>query len=147
MLERGFWLYVWDIRVEGIQWLYVGRTGDESSPSAAAPYDRFGQHLGRNKKANALARNLKEHGVDPTRIDSAKYHFFGPLFPEAADMDTHRAPRDATAALEKALAESLKEAGYRLLNTVRCRRPLDEGRWAKVKDEFSAVFPKLKESN
>ena len=45
MLGRGFWLYVWRIRVNSETLLYVGRTGDESSPHASAPYDRFGlQH-------------------------------------------------------------------------------------------------------
>ena len=50
MLRRGFWLYVWQVEdSEGGEWLYVGRTGDNSSPHASAPYTRMGQHLGKIK--------------------------------------------------------------------------------------------------
>ena len=35
MLRRGFWLYVWEITTpNGEKVLYVGRTGDSSSPNA-----------------------------------------------------------------------------------------------------------------
>jgi hypothetical protein len=35
MLRRGFWLYVWEIKTpDGKDVLYVGRTGDNSSPYA-----------------------------------------------------------------------------------------------------------------
>ncbi len=38
LLERGFWLYVWRI-IEGTRTvLYVGRTGDSSSPNASSPF-------------------------------------------------------------------------------------------------------------
>ena len=36
MIERGFWLYVWRIKSPVGKLLYVGRTGDNSSPNAAA---------------------------------------------------------------------------------------------------------------
>lgn len=109
MLERGFWLYVWDIRVRNRRLLYVGRTGDESSAHASAPYDRFGQHLGRNKNANALRRNLMAQGIDLPHVDHHDFHFYGPIFPEAADITAHRPLRDITAALEKALADGLAQ--------------------------------------
>ena len=93
MLQRGFWLYVWDIRACDQRLLYVGRTGDESSPHASAPNDRFGQHLGRNKNANALRRNLLARGVKLAHVDHYDFHFFGPIHPEAADMDWCRRVR------------------------------------------------------
>ena len=38
VLERGFWLYVWRIDTPKGGMLYVGRTGDESSPHASLPF-------------------------------------------------------------------------------------------------------------
>lgn len=46
-LRRGFWLYVWEVVApDGAEYLYVGRTGDSSSPYAQSPFVRMGQHLG-----------------------------------------------------------------------------------------------------
>lgn len=143
MLERGFWLYVWDIRVGDRRLLYVGRTGDESSPHASAPYDRFGQHLGRNKNANALRRNLAARGIELAHVGHYDFHVFGPIHPEAADMDSHRPLRDQLAALEKKLADSLSAAGYEVLNKVSCRRPLDPQLWAEAQAAFQDAFPAL----
>jgi hypothetical protein len=47
LLERGFWLYVWEVLTEdGNTVLYVGRTGDSSSAHAQSPFNRLSQHLG-----------------------------------------------------------------------------------------------------
>lgn len=143
MLERGFWLYVWRIHTGRDTLLYVGRTGDESSPHASAPYDRFGQHLGRNKNANALRRNLEKHGLTLDQIDSYDFVFYGPLFPEVDDFEAHKPLRDAVAALEKKLADSLALAGHTVLNKVNCHRPLDLDLWKKVRDAFAKDFPEL----
>ncbi|SEO00773.1 hypothetical protein SAMN05216227_10393 [Pseudorhodobacter antarcticus] len=145
MLERGFWLYVWDIQVGGERLLYVGRTGDEGNPQASAPYDRFGQHLGRNKNANALRRNLLARGIDLPQVDHYDFHFVGPIFPETADMESHIPYRDIVAALEKKLADCLSEAGYCVLNKISCRRPLQQEYWLKIRDAFEQVFPELKD--
>ena len=143
MLERGFWLYVWDIRVGPRRLLYVGRTGDESSPNASAPYSRFGQHLGRNKHANALRRNLMVRGIELPQVDHYDFYFYGPIFPEADKMDAHRPLRDSVAALEKKLADSLNAAGYDVINKISCRRPLDPQEWEKARSAFQPVFPEL----
>jgi hypothetical protein len=147
MLQRGFWLYVWRIHLGAETLLYVGRTGDESSPHASAPYDRFGQHLGRNKNANALKRNLDAHGVALDHIDAYDFVFYGPIFAEVDDFEAHKPRRDAVAALEKELADSLAAAGYRVLNEVRCRRPLDPQLWHAVRQAFVEEFPKLEEAS
>ena len=43
MLARGFWLYVWEVTdSSGKKWLYVGRTGDSSSPNAQDRHSRVG---------------------------------------------------------------------------------------------------------
>lgn len=143
MLQRGFWLYVWRIRAQGETMLYVGRTGDESSPHASAPYDRFGQHLGRNKMQNALRRNLETRGITLPQVDHYDFLFYGPVHPEAADMAAHIPLRDAAAAAEKKLADSLTAAGYTVLNRVNCRRPLDPALWDQVRAGFIGAFPEL----
>src|SRR5208283_3705997 len=59
LLERGFWLYVWEITTpQDTHLYYVGRTGDSSSIKAQSPFNRMGQHLGFNKHANPLRRHL-----------------------------------------------------------------------------------------
>ncbi|KAF0170322.1 MAG: hypothetical protein FD162_3588 [Rhodobacteraceae bacterium] len=143
MLQRGFWLYVWRIHVAGEVLLYVGRTGDESSAHASAPYDRFGQHLGRNKNANALKRNLQARGLRLEQIDAYDFVFHGPIFDEVDDLMAHKPLRDIVAALEKELAGALGQAGYTVLNAVNCRRPLDPDHWATVKASFAVEFPGL----
>ena len=58
MTERGFWLYVWRIMSPIGELLYVGRTGDSSSPYASSPFARMGQHLGNNKNQNMVRQHL-----------------------------------------------------------------------------------------
>lgn len=145
MLERGFWLYVWRVETSDGEYLYVGRTGDNSSPYATPPYQRMGQHLGRQKTQNALRKHLESKGIEPEQCQSFHFIAHGPLFPQAENMDAHRAPRDAVAALEKALADTLSAVGYRVLNTVHCRKPLDEASFAMVIEAFAKQLPRLHE--
>jgi hypothetical protein len=66
LLQRGFWLYVWEIQPrDGATIYYVGRTGDSSSQNAQSPFNRMGQHLGFNVKSNILRRRLKNAGIAP----------------------------------------------------------------------------------
>ena len=60
VLKRGFWLYVWKISTPRGKCLYVGRTGDSSSPNAASPFNRIGQHLDlrKNAKGNTMTKRL-----------------------------------------------------------------------------------------
>jgi len=145
MLHRGFWLYVWRVEAPGGEYLYVGRTGDSSSPNATPPYQRMGQHLGHRPNQNALRTHLEKRGVQPEHC--TKFHLIahGPLFQEAEDMDAHRAPRDIVAAMERALAEELTDAGYEVMNRVNSNQPLDHALLATVRDAFAAHFPRLKD--
>jgi hypothetical protein len=143
MLERGFWLYVWRVEAPAGEYLYVGRTGDTSTPYATPPYQRMGQHLGHQKNQNALRKYLESNGIEPERCHAFHLIAHGPLFPQAQDMASHLAPRDIVAALEKALAEALTAAGYDVMNTVYCRKPLDARLFAKVQAAFAAHFPSL----
>lgn len=71
LLRRGFWLYVWEIIPKsGDPVLYVGMTGDSSSPNAQSPFAGLGQHLGTNKHANALARHLKAKNIESSECRS-----------------------------------------------------------------------------
>ena len=118
LLARGFWLYVWWIRSPGGLYLYIGRTGDSSSPHASSPFNRIGQHLDlrRKAKSNALARQLKAAGLTPSEC-SFEMLAMGPLFPEQASMKRHGPVRDTVAALEKELAQFLRSRGYSVLGT------------------------------
>ncbi|RWX22089.1 hypothetical protein [Rhizobium leguminosarum] len=154
MLRRGFWLYVWVVETPQGDMLYVGRTGDNSSPHATAPYTRMGQHLGFAKNQNALRRHLSDRGLKAEDCASFDLVAFGPLYDEVekreglsrADlMKLHMPTRDIVGALEKALAEELKAAGYDVLNTVKSKHPPDLEGWSAARQAFSQRFPKLRE--
>jgi len=151
MLRRGFWLYVWRVVTPADEVLYVGRTGDNSSPHATAPYTRMGQHLGSISTQNALRKHLEKRKVP---LEACAFHLVshGPLYDEVektegatreALMAAHRPLRDIVGAMEKALADDLAAAGYAVLNTVNCKWPLDAGLWAPVRAAFAEHFPKL----
>ena len=83
MNERGFWLYVWKIHhPEKGDLLYVGRTGDSSSPNAASPIKRMGQHLDPKSKGNMLHRKLKKRCIEPVSCPNFELVSYGPLFAE-----------------------------------------------------------------
>lgn len=143
ILQRGFWLYGWEITPPSRQPLYyVGRTGDSSFPFAQSPFNRMGQHLGFNENSNVLRKRLKNLGIRP---EECRFQLVshGPILEEAGHPDEHLARRDQVAAMEKALAEELDAAGYNVVNKVHCRQVLDGEAFAKVKSAFAASFPKL----
>lgn len=149
MLARGFWLYVWVVTADDdSEYLYVGRTGDNSSPFAQSPYRRMGQHLGVGDKntTNMLRRNLANVNVDASRCKSFEMVAYGPILPEASNMEEHIPRRNVIAAMEKELRDVLHSAGYTVLNRVSCKHPLDRTHWNKVLEVFSEKFPKLKQN-
>lgn len=144
LLERGFWLYVWEVTpADGRTVLYVGRTGDSSSAHAQSPFNRLSQHLGANKHANALRRQLLTVGIEPNHCLRFEMVAFGPVHPEGSSMADHTPLRNLVAAMEKALCDSPVNAGYTVLNSVNCRQKLDDESWQKVLAAFTARFPKL----
>jgi len=154
MLERGFWLYVWRVNSPLGEKLYVGRTGDNSSPHATAPYTRMAQHLGFAKNQNALRRHLSKHNIDPEQCESFELVAHGPIFPEVerddgldrdALMEMHTPPRNEVGALERELALGLERAGYDVLNTVKWNHPHNDQLRTRMLNEFAAHFPKLEE--
>lgn len=127
MLQRGFWLYIWEIETaRGEKWLYVGRTGDSSSPNARSPFNRLSQHLGSNRHANALRRHLATAGIEPEQCRQFEMFAYGPIGAEAVNMEGHRTLRNSCAAMEKAPRDALSGVGYRVLNEVHCRQTLDD---------------------
>lgn len=160
MTERGFWLYVWEVKTEAGEVLYVGRTGDNSSPYASSVYRRMGQHLGDADNTNALLRHLEErfkkreiHSYERFRMFS-----YGPIFPEVdrnpefayrvaphwqSALDLHIPYRDRTAALERKLAQELRAADYDVLNVVNSNAPLIEADWPPVREAFVKHFSRL----
>jgi hypothetical protein len=147
LLQRGFWLYVWEVTAaDGRTVLYVGRTGDSSSANAQSPFNRLSQHLGTNKHANALRRQLLNVGIEPNDCLKFEMVAYGPIHAEGASMADHTPLRDRVAAMEKALCDALCTAGYTVLNSVNCRQKLDEQSWIEALSAFAERFPKLNQS-
>lgn len=145
MLRRGFWLYVWEITTrDGTKVLYVGRTGDNSSPYAQSLFNRLGQNLGTLTTASMVRNNLNKRGIDPTTCQFRMVGY-GPVFAEVpgADFAAHKPVRDKVGAVEKRLAEDLKGAGYDVMNVVRWKAPLDEELYEPVRAAFAVEFPGL----
>jgi hypothetical protein len=118
LLKRGFWLYVWKIKGPRSQYVYVGRTGDTSSPHASSPFRRIGQHLDPSPRAkgNALGKQLRKAGVDYEEC-SFEMVAVGPIYPEQATFAAHVPLRDQMAALERAVADELRQHGHLVLGT------------------------------
>ena len=145
LLQRGFWLYIWEITTaEGQKHYYVGRTGDSSSINAQSPFNRMGQHLSFNKNNNVLRRHLENIGHSP---ENCMFHLvaYGPIMDETETDDDHRGNRDIIAGLEKALADAMKMAGYKVLNIVNCRKNLDVGLFNDVRNSFADHFLNLRD--
>lgn len=154
MLERGFWLYVWRAVSPVGDLHYVGRTGDNSSPHATAPYTRMGQHLGFAKNQNALRKHIEKRGIAPESCANFDLITHGPIYPEIIKdtddrdvlMERHKPFRNQVGAMEKLLCDDLKAAGYDVMNTVICRFQLsDDGaaKWEAAKNAFRDEFPRL----
>ncbi len=145
ILQRGFWLYVWEVTpVGGAPLYYVGRTGDSSSTNAQSPFNRMGQHLGFAKNSNMLRRHLTQHGAVP-ESSSFRLIALGPIEQEAETPGRreHDQRRDLVAAMEKALAELLASSGLEVMNRVSSRKTLDEARFKQVRAAFARAFPHL----
>lgn len=146
LLQRGFWLYVWEVTPPtGKPMHYVGRTGDASSPNAQSPFARMSQHLGFAKTSMMLRKHLDARGVNPPSC-SFRLIAHGPILPEAEckTWEVHRERRDVLAAMERVLCEELKAAGYDVLNTVSSRKVLNAEVYATVRAAFAAHFPSIR---
>jgi hypothetical protein len=145
LLQRGLWLYVWEITTATQARLYyVGRTGESSSLNAQSPIARISHHFGFNESANVIRRHLmhKDWNVKPEEC-SFRLVAYEPILEEANGPELYRAHRDLVAALEKALADAMREAGYSVINTVHYRTPVNAALFAGVRTAFAVHFPKL----
>lgn len=149
ILQRGFWLYVWEVNPRnGTTLYYVGRTGDSSSTNAQSPFNRMGQHLGFAKNCNMLRRYLEKSGIKPEQCDF-RLVAVGPIEDEstADGRKEHDQRRDVVAAMEMALAEAMAKAGFTLLNRVNSRMQLNPARFSAVKAAFAKAFPMMHEGS
>ena len=148
LLKRGFWLYVWDIKEDQKRRLYVGRTGDSSSPHASSPFRRIGQHLDTrlNAKGNALGRRLRFEEMNP-EFCTFEMTAIGPIFSEQSNMPEHVPFRDQTAALERGLADELKRRGYEVLGTHPKVGVPDPSLMAQVSEKLEPFFPAWKQKD
>lgn len=139
-LRRGFWLYVWEVTApDGKNLLYVGRTGDSSSPKAASPFNRMGQHLGYIEASNMLRTHLGKRDMEP---EDCCFRFIahGPILTEATDWEEHVLRRDVVGGLEQKLEQKLREAGWDVMNTVPGSFELDEQLWKDIFPAFAEKF-------
>ncbi|HEY8666958.1 MAG TPA: hypothetical protein VIL86_09845 [Tepidisphaeraceae bacterium] len=145
LLRRGFWLYIWRVTATASDHVYVGRTGDSSSPHASSPFKRIGQHLdpSPNAKGNALGKQLRRAGVT---CEDCVFEMIavGPIFDEQETFEQHRPYRDQTADLERAVADWLRERGYKVLGTHSPPGSPDQGLLKQVIDHIEAKFPPAK---
>jgi hypothetical protein len=145
ILRRGFWLYVWEVTPIGQMPLYyVGRTGDSSSTNAQSPFNRMGQHLGFAENSNMLRKYLGHYNLEPQAC-TFRLVGLGPLEQEskAIERAEHDKRRDVVAALEKALAGAMRDAGYRVMNEVSSRKALNSARFKDVLVAFAEKFSAL----
>jgi hypothetical protein len=152
-LQRGFWLYVWRVTIDADRtMLYVGRTGDNSSPHAQAPFTRMGQHLGFTRNQNALRRHLEVRGIEANNCQNFELICHGPIYPEVVNdgandrdhhMNLHTPFRNLVGAMERQLCKDLSEASYDVLNTVAWRHDYDDEVWQQVRAAFAEHFPLL----
>ena len=117
ILKRGFWLYLVEIvTTSGQHAVYVGRTGDTSSPYAASLFTRMTGHLNDRKsaKANSLLKRMVEQEL---ACQDCSYRFvgIGPVFEQQTTMEAHKPLRDQMAGLERAVADHLRQRGYTVL--------------------------------
>ena len=167
MTRRGFWLYVCKIVVPEDKlplnpdktgnplpknnWLlYVGMTGDhppknkDKRPNRPnSPFGRITDSLGKNIQSNAIRRNLREAGLCPDQCSAFELIAHGPVFPETDDRKKYDAWWWEVAALERALTEALKAAGYSVLNRTEDNVRYDCVLWDKAKEAFGCPFPEL----
>ena len=145
VLERGFWLYLIQVKTSEGDHFYVGLTGDSSSCNASSPFARIGQHLDfrPNARGNSLARNLSSAGVTPSK-SQFRMVAVGPLYPEQAQFSAHKPPRDALAALERDLAAELKARGHSVLGSHSSRKAPQPELLAQVLAELESRIPELR---
>jgi len=144
LLTRGFWLYVCEItRPDSSPVYYVGRTGDTSSPNPQSPFYRMSQHLGTNKNSMALRTRLTAQNINPEEC-SFRLVAYGPMLKEAKASEPYSTLMGIMAALEKALADAMCEAGYKVINRVACRKPAQAERFISIRAAFAADFPALR---
>jgi len=144
LMNRGFWLYVWEVSpARGRKLYYVGRTGDSSSVHAGSPYSRMVGHLGKKKNANMLLTHLGHERVDPKEC-GLRLIAHGPILAETQNKVHHLSRRDRVHGMEKALESLMKKAGYQVMNTVQRRGEVEPRVYEVVRRAFASRFPKLK---
>jgi hypothetical protein len=142
LLKRGFWIYVWKIRIrEGRPKFYVGMTGDTGSYSAQSPLNRVSAHLGHNERSNHLRRYLQSHGIDIECCEALDFAAYGPMGNVPSDEAEYRVARAKIAAVEKRLWEHMACKGLDMLNRCpSCRTAHDPQIFERVRAQLEPFF-------
>jgi hypothetical protein len=153
-LQRGFWLYILTVKLEGEEWHYVGRTGDNGHLKACDPFSRLAMHVRSSIKADGIVDKYNktnrqgQPNLTIMDVESANFDCYGPILQEQdGDYEQHHKNRRIIAAVENTLIQSMHDAGYGVLNKAGKDRDYDPDIWLKVKANFSERFVKLKPLN
>jgi hypothetical protein len=145
LLNRGFWIYA--IRIfnkSGQRYLYIGRTGDNSSKNAGSPFRRIALHLNLSPsaKTNALTRLIRKKVITPSQC-TFRLTAVGPIFPEQNNFKSHKPYRNKMTAIEKAVADHFRaKKHYTLLGKHDDNEVKDPARAQKVIKALESDFGK-----
>jgi len=146
LLERGFWIYVWQIGLpNGGTVHYVGMTGDTGSYKAQSPFKRVTDHLGFNERGNPLRRYLTAKGAEPEKCRSLDFFAYGPIGIVPEEKERYRKERGKVAALERSLCLLLRSKDLEVLHDdPPCNFEYDERVWQMMTAAFSEHFQALR---
>lgn len=154
VLQRGFWLYVLELRIDGETWHYVGRTGDNGHLTASDPFSRLAMHVqtrlghGKVNTFNQLGHRKALPPVSGWQMESCVFHSYGPIFHEeikddSERKDRHLAKRLKIAPLENHLNRAMRAASYNVLNNAGRDKKYDQKIWLGIHAAFAAKFDRL----
>ena len=153
-LQRGFWLHILTAKLEGKDWHYVGRTGNNGHLTASDPFSRLAMHVRSSIKADGIVDKYNktnrqgQPNLTIMDVESAIFDCYGPILPEQdGDSEKHHENRIKIAAVENTLIQSMHDAGYGVLNKAGKDRDYNSRIWHEVKAKFSERFVKLKSLN
>ena len=158
MTQPGYWLYVWKAEITpNVEWLYVGRTGNDSSKTAKPPFVRAAEHFDPNAADSFLKKIRMRHYMErlrksPLRLDGEPDYTglslvtHGPLFQNFYESTDLRDQGNAIVGpLETALREALRYNNYVVLGENSSRGNLCARCWQDVRQAFKKHFTLTKQ--
>ena len=142
LLGRGYWIYAIIIYYKSNEmYLYIGRTGDNSSANAGSPFQRVMDHF--NLRQSVPMNTIKDL-IKKNEHEFSNIYFrllaVGPLSPEQKDYESHKPIRNKMTALEKYVADYFVSKGYNVIGKHDDNEAKDQELNAKV---IEALEPQI----